>query len=52
MSALFSPFRVGALELANRIVIAPMCQYSAVNGCMTDWHVIISVILRSRVQRC
>ena len=40
MSALFSPFRVGALELANRIVIAPMCQYSAVNGCMTDWHVI------------
>jgi len=39
MSALFSPFRVGALELANRIVIAPMCQYSAVNGCMTDWHV-------------
>ena len=40
MSALFSPFRVGGLELANRIVIAPMCQYSAVNGCMTDWHVI------------
>jgi 2,4-dienoyl-CoA reductase-like NADH-dependent reductase (Old Yellow Enzyme family) len=40
MSALFAPLRVGALELANRIVIAPMCQYSAVNGCMTDWHVI------------
>ena len=40
MSALFTPFRVGALELANRIVIAPMCQYSAVDGCMTDWHVI------------
>ena len=40
MSALFTPFRVGALELRNRIVIAPMCQYSAVNGCMTDWHVI------------
>jgi 2,4-dienoyl-CoA reductase-like NADH-dependent reductase (Old Yellow Enzyme family) len=40
MSALFTPFRVGALELSNRIVIAPMCQYSAVNGCMTDWHVI------------
>jgi 2,4-dienoyl-CoA reductase-like NADH-dependent reductase (Old Yellow Enzyme family) len=40
MSTLFTPFRVGALELANRIVIAPMCQYSAVNGCMTDWHVI------------
>jgi len=40
MSALFTPLRVGALELANRIVIAPMCQYSAVEGCMTDWHVI------------
>src|SRR5215813_12729352 len=40
MSALFTTFRVGALELRNRIVIAPMCQYSAVDGCMTDWHVI------------
>jgi 2,4-dienoyl-CoA reductase-like NADH-dependent reductase (Old Yellow Enzyme family) len=37
---LFTPFRVGNLELANRIVIAPMCQYSAVDGCMTDWHII------------
>jgi 2,4-dienoyl-CoA reductase-like NADH-dependent reductase (Old Yellow Enzyme family) len=37
---LFTPFRVGELELANRIVIAPMCQYSAENGCMTDWHMI------------
>ena len=40
MSALFTPLRVAAFELANRIVIAPMCQYSAVNGCMTDWHLI------------
>jgi 2,4-dienoyl-CoA reductase-like NADH-dependent reductase (Old Yellow Enzyme family) len=37
---LFTPFRVDGLELANRIVIAPMCQYSAVDGRMTDWHVI------------
>ncbi len=35
---LFSPTKVGGLALANRIVIAPMCQYSAVDGCMTDWH--------------
>lgn len=35
---LFEPLRVGQLELTNRIVIAPMCQYSAVDGCMTDWH--------------
>jgi 2,4-dienoyl-CoA reductase-like NADH-dependent reductase (Old Yellow Enzyme family) len=40
MSALFTPLRVGTLNLANRVVIAPMCQYSAVNGCMTDWHLI------------
>ncbi|MGV7219360.1 NADH:flavin oxidoreductase/NADH oxidase [Bradyrhizobium sp. UFLA05-112] len=38
--ALFEPIRVGSLELSNRIVIAPMCQYSADNGCMTDWHLI------------
>lgn len=37
---LFQPLDVGQLPLANRIVIAPMCQYSAVDGCMTDWHLI------------
>ena len=37
---LFSPLRIGDLELANRIVIAPMCQYSAEDGCMTDWHLL------------
>ena len=37
---LFTPFRVGGLELRNRIVIAPMCQYSADEGCATDWHLI------------
>jgi 2,4-dienoyl-CoA reductase-like NADH-dependent reductase (Old Yellow Enzyme family) len=40
MSALFSPLEVGGLKLDNRIVIAPMCQYSAEDGCMTDWHTI------------
>lgn len=40
MSVLFSPLEIGALKLRNRIVIAPMCQYSAVDGCMTDWHTI------------
>lgn len=35
---LFQPITVGGLTLANRIVIAPMCQYSAVDGAMTDWH--------------
>jgi 2,4-dienoyl-CoA reductase-like NADH-dependent reductase (Old Yellow Enzyme family) len=37
---LFTPFRVGALELRNRIVIAPMCQYSADEGRATGWHLI------------
>src|SRR5215218_4195595 len=37
---LFTPLKVGNVELRNRIVIAPMCQYSAVDGCMTDWHLI------------
>jgi 2,4-dienoyl-CoA reductase-like NADH-dependent reductase (Old Yellow Enzyme family) len=38
--ALFSPFRLRKLALANRIVVSPMCQYSAVDGCATDWHLI------------
>lgn len=38
MSALFTPVRIGNLELPNRIVIAPMCQYSAEAGRATDWH--------------
>lgn len=40
MSALFTPLQIGDLRLENRILIAPMCQYSAEDGCMTDWHVI------------
>lgn len=35
---LFEPIKVGNLTLENRIVIAPMCQYSAEDGKMTDWH--------------
>ena len=42
MSLLFTPFSLstptGGLALANRIVIAPMCQYLAQNGEATDWH--------------
>src|SRR6188508_1934790 len=40
MTVLFTPLRVGSLELRNRIVIAPMCQYSAEEGRATDWHLI------------
>ncbi len=37
-SALFTPFRLADLELPNRIVVSPMCQYSADDGCANDWH--------------
>lgn len=37
---LFDPIRIRNLELVNRIVVAPMCQYSAQDGCMNDWHLI------------
>ena len=32
MSALFSPIQLRGLKLPNRIMVAPMCQYSAVDG--------------------
>lgn len=40
MSKLFDPLTIGSLEIANRIIIAPMCQYSAKDGSATDWHMI------------
>src|SRR5450432_2107752 len=39
-TTLFSPFTLRKLSLANRIVVSPMCQYSAVDGCATDWHIV------------
>ena len=39
-SALFTPYKLRKLELANRIVVSPMCQYSAIDGCATDWHLL------------
>ena len=40
MSSLFQPWQIGAMPLANRIVVAPMCQYSSVDGSANDWHLI------------
>ena len=37
---MFAPFRLREMELANRIVVSPMAQYKAVDGCPTDWHLI------------
>jgi 2,4-dienoyl-CoA reductase-like NADH-dependent reductase (Old Yellow Enzyme family) len=37
---LFSPIALGGITLPNRIVVSPMCQYSADDGCMSDWHLV------------
>jgi anthraniloyl-CoA monooxygenase len=36
----FQPFRLREMQIANRIVVSPMCQYSAVNGLPNDWHLV------------
>jgi len=38
MSRLFEPISLRGLTLPNRIIVSPMCQYSAVDGNATDWH--------------
>jgi 2,4-dienoyl-CoA reductase-like NADH-dependent reductase (Old Yellow Enzyme family) len=37
---LYSPLRLRELEFKNRIFVSPMCQYSAVDGMPTDWHLV------------
>jgi len=37
---LFTPIDLGGVTLANRIVVSPMCQYSAADGAMSDWHLV------------
>ncbi len=37
---MFAPFRLRGMEVKNRIVVSPMAQYKAVDGCPTDWHLI------------
>jgi 2,4-dienoyl-CoA reductase-like NADH-dependent reductase (Old Yellow Enzyme family) len=37
---LFTPIDLGDVTLPNRIVVSPMCQYSADDGCMNDWHLV------------
>lgn len=40
MSKLFSPLRIKSITLRNRIVVSPMCQYSAEDGYANDWHLV------------
>lgn len=37
---MFAPFTLRGLRLANRVVVSPMCQYSAVDGTPNDWHLV------------
>ena len=37
---LFTPFRARSVELANRVIVSPMCQYSAVEGVPNEWHLV------------
>jgi anthraniloyl-CoA monooxygenase len=37
---MFAPFRLRDMELKNRVVVSPMAQYKAVDGCPTDWHLV------------
>src|SRR5437016_4822661 len=40
MARLFTPFRLREVELKNRIVVSPMCEYSAVDGHPQPWHLV------------
>jgi anthraniloyl-CoA monooxygenase len=37
---MFQPFRLRGMTLVNRVVVSPMCQYSAEDGVPTDWHLV------------
>lgn len=37
---LFEPLTVRGVELRNRIIVSPMCQYSSIDGVATDWHMV------------
>lgn len=40
MSKLLSPIRIKTISFRNRIVVSPMCQYSAIDGFANDWHLV------------
>ena len=39
-SRLFTPLQLRELTLRNRLVVSPMCQYSAIDGIAQDWHLV------------
>ncbi len=37
---MFTPYKIGQMTVPNRIVVSPMCQYSAEDGLPNDWHLV------------
>ena len=37
---MFTPFRIGPMVVPNRVMVSPMCQYSADDGTPNDWHMV------------
>src|SRR6201998_2530075 len=40
MANLFSTLKIRDIELKNRIIVSPMCQYSSIDGFANDWHLV------------
>ena len=40
MAFVFEPIRIRSVELKNRLVVSPMCQYTAIDGFANDWHLV------------
>lgn len=40
MALLFEPLRIRSIELKNRMVVSPMCEYSSTDGFANDWHLV------------
>jgi 2,4-dienoyl-CoA reductase-like NADH-dependent reductase (Old Yellow Enzyme family) len=40
MALLFEPIKIRSIELKNRIIVSPMCQYSSADGFANDWHLV------------
>ncbi len=40
MPILFEPIKIRGIELKNRLVVSPMCEYSSIDGFANDWHLV------------
>ncbi|KAA9042185.1 NADH:flavin oxidoreductase/NADH oxidase [Ginsengibacter hankyongi] len=40
MALLFEPIKIRSIELKNRIIVSPMCEYSSIDGFANDWHLV------------